>query len=110
MFTGLALEQSSGEDPLIGGYDSRFANVSDTSEYAVTPSSSSPWTPAMNNMPSLSSTGTSLAYIRSDAVDAIYSVIEEVVHVKTKYQDSWYVLCMTQTNLPFTFGKAPLGP
>jgi hypothetical protein len=48
--------------------------------------------------------GTSLAYIPSDAVDAIYSVIEGAVHVKTKDQDSWYVPCMSQANLSFIFG------
>ncbi|KIJ08939.1 hypothetical protein PAXINDRAFT_172713 [Paxillus involutus ATCC 200175] len=48
--------------------------------------------------------GTSLAYIPSDAVDGIYSVIEGAVHVKTKDQDSWYVPCIGQANLSFIFG------
>jgi hypothetical protein len=47
---------------------------------------------------------TSLAYIPSDAVDVIYSVIEGAVHVKTKDWDSWYVPCMSRADLSFTFG------
>ncbi|KIJ14689.1 hypothetical protein PAXINDRAFT_99947 [Paxillus involutus ATCC 200175] len=132
MFVGLALERStSGEDTSggvfsVGEYDPRFANVSGTSKHPVTPSSSSRWTLAMTRMTvngkdhtlksditgtqkgqaiTLIDSGTSLAYIPSDAVEAIYSVIEGSVHVKTKDQDSWYVPCMSQANLSFTFGS-----
>jgi len=42
-----------------------------------------------------------LAYIPSDAVDAIYSVIEGATHVKTEDQESWYVPCLSQANLSF---------
>ncbi|KAF9225690.1 acid protease [Gyrodon lividus] len=139
MFVGLALERSEdGEDTSggvlsIGEYDPQFSNISGTSKHPVTPTSSSRWTIAMSKMTvngkdytlksdvqgtkkgqaiALIDSGTSLAYIPSDAVDAIYSVIDGAVHVKTNDQDSWYVPCLSQSNVSFTFGSDtyPINP
>ncbi|KIK96105.1 hypothetical protein PAXRUDRAFT_118097, partial [Paxillus rubicundulus Ve08.2h10] len=47
-------------------------------------------------------TGMNLAYIPSDAADAI-CMNEEAVHAKTIDRHSWYVLCLSQANLSSTF-------
>ncbi|KAF8835472.1 hypothetical protein BDN67DRAFT_912964, partial [Paxillus ammoniavirescens] len=86
------------------------ASISGTSEYPVTPLSSSHWTLAMSSTSirkkdhilksdvertqkgqamTLIDNGTSLAYIPSDAVDVIYGVIAAgAVHVKAKDEGS----------------------
>ncbi|KAH7887120.1 aspartic peptidase domain-containing protein [Phlebopus sp. FC_14] len=139
MFLGLALERSkNGEDTSggvlsIGQYDPDYSNVARRPKYPIEPSSSSRWTIAISDMRvngksfslqssvkgakkgtviSLIDSGTSLAYIPSQAVDAIYGSIEGAVHVKTKVQDAWFVPCLGQANLSFTFGQDtyPINP
>ncbi|KAH0826718.1 aspartic peptidase domain-containing protein [Lanmaoa asiatica] len=127
---GLALERSDdGEDTAggfltIGEYDPQFSNVTYTPKNPVTPTSTSRWTIAMDAMTvhgqhyalksivqgtkkgqaiALIDSGTSLAYIPSDAVDEIYGQFSGSVHVKTSDQDAWFVPCLGQVNLSFTF-------
>ncbi|KIJ12208.1 hypothetical protein PAXINDRAFT_101328 [Paxillus involutus ATCC 200175] len=126
MFIDLALERSNGENTSggvfsVGEHDLRFANVSGTpcNTPAVIPLDARheqhvrQW--KGKSYPQSDVEGTqrgqaitlidSLAYIPSDAVDGIYSVIEGAVHVNTKDQDSWYVRCISQANLSFIFGS-----
>lgn len=125
---GLALERSDdGEDTAggylsIGEYDPKFSNVTYAPKVPV--ASTSRWTIAMDAMTingkrfpltsavkgtkkgqaiALIDSGTSLAYIPSDAVDAIYSQFNGSVHVKTPDQDAWFIPCLAQVNLSFTF-------
>ncbi|KAF8556844.1 acid protease, partial [Imleria badia] len=136
---GLALERSKdGEDTSggylsIGEYDPQYKNVTYMPKIPITPTSTSRWTIAMDAMMvnikrvplnsavkgtkkgqaiALIDSGTSLAYIPSDAVDAIYSQFNGAVHVKTARQDAWFVPCLTQVNLSFTFGNVtyPINP
>ncbi|KIJ10378.1 hypothetical protein PAXINDRAFT_16605 [Paxillus involutus ATCC 200175] len=116
-------ENTSGGVFSIGEHDPRFANVSGAPKHPVAPPPSSRWMLAMSSMSINGNYHTlksdvegiqrgqaitlidSLAYIPSDAVDGIYSVIEGALHVKTKDQDSWYVPCISQANLSFIFGS-----
>ncbi|KAG6377341.1 aspartic peptidase domain-containing protein [Boletus reticuloceps] len=136
---GLALERSEdGEDTAggylsIGDYDPHYINVTYTPKNPVTPTSASRWTIAMEAMTvnrkryplssgvkgtkkgqaiTLIDSGTSLAYIPNDAVDAIYGQFSGSVHVKTSGQDAWFVPCLGQVNLSFTFAGAtyPINP
>ncbi|KAF8437969.1 aspartic peptidase domain-containing protein [Boletus edulis BED1] len=136
---GLALERSEdGEDTAggylsIGDYDPHYINVTYTPKNPITPTSASRWTIAMEAMTvnrkryplssgvkgtkkgqaiTLIDSGTSLAYIPNDAVDAIYGQFSGSVHVKTSDQDAWFVPCLGQVNLSFTFAGAtyPINP
>lgn len=127
---GLALERSEDGEETAGGYlsigeyDPKYKNVTYTPKIPVTPTSVARWTIPMDAMMinskrfpltsgikgtkkgqaiALIDSGTSLAYIPSDAVDAIYSQINGSVHVKTADQDAWFVPCLGQLNLSFTF-------
>ena len=131
---GLALERSKDSEDTAGGYlsigeyDPHYKNVTYMPKIPVTPTSTSRWTIAMDAMTvgekrvpltsavkgtkkgqaiALIDSGTSLAYIPSDAVDAIYSQFNGSVHVKAAGQDAWYVPCLAQVNLSFTFGCVP---
>ncbi|KIJ62117.1 hypothetical protein HYDPIDRAFT_30669 [Hydnomerulius pinastri MD-312] len=139
MFIGLALERSQdGEDTAggvisVGEYDPQFSKVSGSPKYPVQPTSTSRWTISMSGLSvngnsfalkssvqgtkkgeaiALIDSGTSLAYIPEEAVEAIYSPIDGAVHVKNKDQDSWFVPCMSQANVSFTFGSDsyPINP
>lgn len=128
---GLALERSEdGEDTAggyltIGEYDPKYTNVTRTPKIPVTPTSGSRWTIPMEAMTvngkrfplsssvkgtkkgqaiALIDSGTSLAYIPNDAINAIYSQLNGSVHVKDGDEDAWYVPCLAQVNLSFTFG------
>lgn len=132
---GLALERSDDGEQTAGGfltigeYDPQFSNITYTPKNPVTPTSGSRWTIAMDAMTingkhydltssvqgmkkgqavALIDSGTSLAYIPSDAVDAIYSQLNGSVHVKTADQDAWFVPCLEQVNLSFTFAYVHL--
>jgi hypothetical protein len=132
---GLALERSDDGEETAGGYlsigeyDPRYSNVTYTPKVPVTPTSASRWTIAMDAMTinekrvalssavkgtkkgqaiALIDSGTSLAYIPSDAVTAIYSQFDGSVHVKTADQDAWFVPCLGQVNLSFTFACVSL--
>ncbi|KIK47909.1 hypothetical protein CY34DRAFT_798777 [Suillus luteus UH-Slu-Lm8-n1] len=138
-FMALALERTidnentSGGAITIGQYDPRFKDVSGTPKYALAPSTSSRWTIALSGMKvnghdvtlksavkgakkgtaiSLIDSGTSLAYIPSDAVDAIYGAISGSVHIQNKGQNFWIVPCLGQANLSFSFGNdyLPINP
>lgn len=127
---GLALERTDDGEETAGGfltigeYDPHFSHVTYAPKNSVTPTSGSRWTIAMDAMTinekhyplkssvqgtkkgqaiALIDSGTSLAYIPSDAVDTIYSQINGSVHVKTADQDAWFVPCLEQVNLSFTF-------
>jgi hypothetical protein len=131
-FMALALERTtdnentSGGAITIGQYDPRFKDVSGTPKYALAPSTSSRWTIALSGMKvnghdvtlksavkgakkgtaiSLIDSGTSLAYIPSYAVDAIYGAISGSVHIQNKGQNFWIVPCLGQANLSFSFGS-----
>ncbi|KAG1889345.1 aspartic peptidase domain-containing protein [Suillus subluteus] len=138
-FMALALERTidsentSGGAITIGEYDPRFKDVSGTPKYPLAPSTSSRWTIALSGMQvnghnvalkstvkgakkgtaiSLIDSGTSLAYIPSDAVDAIYGAISGSVHIQTNGQNFWIVPCLDQANLSFSFGNdyLPINP
>ncbi|KAH7929963.1 acid protease [Leucogyrophana mollusca] len=131
-FVALALERSHDKEDTSGGvlsigqYDPRFSNVSQTPKYPISPSDSTRWTIALNGMHvngkniglkstvpgaksdtavALIDSGTSLAYVPSDVVDAIYGSINGAVHVKQDGQDTWFVPCLSQANVSFTFGN-----
>lgn len=130
LLIGLALERSDNGEETAGGfftigeYDPQFSNVTYAPRIPVTPTSTSRWTVAMDVMTingkhyplkstvqgtkkdqaiALIDSGTSLAYIPADAVDAIYSQFNGSVHVKRSDQDAWFVPCLGQVNLSFTF-------
>ena len=132
---GLALERSDDGEETAGGYltigeyDPKYSNVTYTPKVPVTPTSASRWTIALDAMTingkrfalssavkgtkkgqaiALIDSGTSLAYIPSDAVNAIYSQFNGSVHVKTADQDTWFVPCLAQVNLSFTFACVSL--
>ncbi|KAG8216943.1 aspartic peptidase domain-containing protein [Butyriboletus roseoflavus] len=136
---GLALERSDDGEKTAGGfltigeYDPQFRNVTYTPKIPVTPTSASRWTVAMDAMTingkhftlksavqgtkkgqaiALIDSGTSLAYIPPDAVNAIYSAFNGAVHVNTVNQDAWFVPCLGQVNLSFTFANSayPINP
>ncbi|KAG2123595.1 aspartic peptidase domain-containing protein [Suillus clintonianus] len=138
-FVALALERTadnedtSGGTITIGEYDPQFKDVSGTTKYPLAPSTSSRWTIALTGMQvnghdvtlnsavkgakkgtaiSLIDSGTSLAYIPSDTVDAIYGAISGSVHIKTNGQNFWIVPCLGQANLSFSFGNDyyPINP
>ena len=127
---GLALERSDDGEETAGGfltigeYDPQYSNVTYTPKIPVTPTSNSRWTVAMDAMTingkgyalksavqgtkkgqaiALIDSGTSLAYLPPDAVNAIYGAFDGSVHVKTVDQDAWFVPCLGQVNLSFTF-------
>ncbi|KAG2075286.1 acid protease [Suillus decipiens] len=138
-FMALALERTSDNENTSGGtitigeYDPRFKDVSKTPKYPLAPSKSARWTIALSGMQvnghdvtlksvvkgakkgtaiSLIDSGTSLANIPSDAVDAIYGAISGSVHIQTSGQDFWVVPCLGQANLSFSFGfdYLPINP
>ncbi|KAG9309960.1 aspartic peptidase domain-containing protein [Chiua virens] len=138
-FLGLALERSDGGEETAGGfltigeYDPHYSNITYMPKIPVAPTSASRWTVAMEAMTingkrfplksgvkgtkkdqaiTLIDSGTSLAYIPSDAVDAIYSQFSGSVHVQTSNQDTWFVPCLEQVNLSFSFTGAtyPINP
>ena len=130
-FIGLALERSQDGENTAGGfltvgeYDPQYSNITYMPKNPVTPASGSRWTIALEAMTvndkryplkstvpgtkkgqaiALIDSGTSLAYIPTDATAAIYSQFNGAVHVKTQRQDAWFVPCLDQVNLSFTFG------
>ncbi|KAG2160117.1 aspartic peptidase domain-containing protein [Suillus bovinus] len=138
-FMALALERTtdnentSGGAITIGEYDPQFKDVSGTPKYPLAPSTSSRWTIALSGMQvnghnvklesvvkgskkgtaiSLIDSGTSLAYIPSDAVDAIYGAITGSIHIQTNGQNFWVVPCLGLANLSFSFGNdyLPINP
>ena len=127
----LALERTndnkdtSGGIITIGEYDPRFKNVSGATKYPLAPSTSSRWTIALSAMQvngqnvtlksavhgakkgtsiALIDSGTTLAYMPSNAVDAIYRAINGSVHIHTNGQTFWVVPCLGQANVSFSFG------
>ncbi|KAH7887102.1 aspartic peptidase domain-containing protein [Phlebopus sp. FC_14] len=139
IFLALALERTEdGEDTSggvlsIGEYDPDYSHVSGMPKHPVKPSAGSRWTIAMNGMTvngksinlksndssaqsgtavALIDSGTSFALIPPQGADAIYSSIEGAVHIQKKDEDDWYVPCLGQTNLSFTFGQEtfPINP
>ncbi|KAG1749656.1 aspartic peptidase domain-containing protein [Suillus paluster] len=138
-FVALALERTTDQEDTSGGiitigeYDPRFKNVAGTTKYPLAPATSSRWTIALSGMQvnghsvtlksavkgtkkgtaiSLIDSGTSLAYIPSDAVDAIYGAISGSVHIKTNGQNFWITPCLGQANVSFSFGNDhfPINP
>ncbi|KAG0697806.1 aspartic peptidase domain-containing protein [Suillus ampliporus] len=131
-FLALALERTNDQENTSGGaitigeYDPRFKDISGATRYPLAPSTSSRWTIALSGMQvnghsvtlksvvkgakkgtaiSLIDSGTSLAYIPSNAVDAIYGAITGSVHIKTNGQNFWITPCLSQANVSFSFGN-----
>ncbi|EGO03376.1 hypothetical protein SERLA73DRAFT_174844, partial [Serpula lacrymans var. lacrymans S7.3] len=130
-FIGLSLERTANQEDTAGGvlsvgeYDPQYSNISTSEKHPILPANSTRWTIALdglnvngNNLQiksnvssqgngspiALIDSGTSLAYIPTDAVNAIYSSINGSVHVQTTSgQDSWFVPCFGQANLTFVF-------
>ncbi|KAH7909605.1 aspartic peptidase domain-containing protein [Hygrophoropsis aurantiaca] len=131
-FVALALERTPDKENTAGGvlsigqYDPRFAHVSATPRYALAPADSARWTIALGGVHvngrsatdglksgvpkadvaiALIDSGTSLAYVPRAVVDAIYGSIGGAVHITQQGEESWFVPCLGQANVSFTFGN-----